>query len=303
MEKELDDTQPVYPIAQSGLPVETKTEVPKDDITIGPIPQEYVQHVQQQQCYPTETDLEQQQQQQQHDSLDEQQRQALAGHYQHVAGTHPHLLGQQMGDISQQQQQQQPGQPALMTPFMNPAQYYEAHAAQAQHWSQQMQHYNQWQYQQQWQYHNWQYQQYHLQQQWQRHYLNRGRRDSSRRRKDRTVCQELHPKFEPNYKIPRKAAKKRSSPLLSEERIPEEDGPTIGIKQKCMEHAIQSTTTVDDTSLSSSQNLAILAAVAVADLEKGSELDVNVNEHEKAMKKVAEEHGLPRVGTIKTETE
>ena len=79
---------------------------------------------------------------------------------------------------------------------MNPAQYYEAHAAQAQHWSQQMQHYNQWQYQQQWQYHNWQYQQYHLQQQWQRHYLNRGRRDSSRRRKDRTVCQELHPKFE-----------------------------------------------------------------------------------------------------------
>ena len=89
--------------------------MPKDDITIGPIPQEYVQHVQQQQCYPTETDLEQQQQQQ-HDSLDEQQRQALAGHYQHVAGTHPHLLGQQMGDISQQQHQQQPGQPALMTP-------------------------------------------------------------------------------------------------------------------------------------------------------------------------------------------
>ena len=103
--------------SQEVLPVEAKTEIPKDDITIGPIPQEYVQQVQQQQGYPTETDLEQQQQH--HAALDEHQRQALAGHYQHVAGAHPHLLAQQMGDLSQQQQQ--PGQPALMTPvgFIN----------------------------------------------------------------------------------------------------------------------------------------------------------------------------------------
>ena len=81
---------------------------------------------------------------------------------------------------------------------MNPAQYYEAQAAQAQQWSQQMQQYNHWQYhQQQWQYHQQWYQQYAWQQQWHRHYLNsRGRRDSNRRRKERTVCQELHPKFE-----------------------------------------------------------------------------------------------------------
>ena len=68
-----------------------------------------MQQVQQQQCYPNGTDLEQP-----NASLDEHQRQALAGHYQHVAGVHPHLLAQQMGDLGQQQQQ--PGQPALMAP-------------------------------------------------------------------------------------------------------------------------------------------------------------------------------------------
>ena len=50
------------------------------------------------------------------------------------------------------------------------------------------------------------------------------------------------------------------------------DGPTIGMKQRCIEHAISATSqhhVVDNAShiSSSSQNLAILAAVAVADLE------------------------------------
>jgi len=315
MDKEIVD----YPIAAAA---DTKTEAPNDEITIGPIPQEYVQQVQQQQSYaPGEPeqrlpDEQEQQQQERQEHLpldDEQQRQAAAaavaalGHFQHHS---------QLVNLSQHHQQQQPNQ-ALMSQFMHHPQsaaYYEAHQAQ---WNQQVQQYTQWQhYQQQWHYQQQcQWQHYHWQQ-WQRQYMGHGRghRRDQRRRKERALCPELHPKFEPNYKTPRKTTKKRNSPLLAEERVPEEDagdhaigggdekdedGPTIGMKQKCIQHAIASSHHVDTAShkSSSSQNLAILAAVAVADLEKEREL--NVDEHEKAIKKVAAGNLVVKLKTFK----
>ena len=136
--------------------------------------------------------------------------------------------------------------------------------------------------------------------------------------------------LQPNYKTPRKTTKKRNSPLLAEERVPEEDagdhaigggdekdedGPTIGMKQKCIQHAIASSHHVDTAShkSSSSQNLAILAAVAVADLELviaqrrnrsiyiafRKERELNVDEHEKAIKKVAAGNLVVKLKTFK----
>ena len=95
----------------------------------------------------------------------------------------------------------------------------------------------------------------------------------------------------------------------------DEDGPTIGMKQKCIQHAIASSHHVDTAShkSSSSQNLAILAAVAVADLELviaqrrnrsiyiafRKERELNVDEHEKAIKKVAAGNLVVKLKTFK----